>query len=155
MTNYDKLTLRYDRRSVGQSVSVSSTHRRAKTRFLLLSDSCGFVDVGRHLWREGASVAYNWCRSSPAQSFPALSPAWLMTIFYWLRFETPPTRRARSPYLYPPEQGGPVIPPGMGSFSWADIFKSTVCWDVTPCGWEKAWSFGGTHSGSKSKKINK
>jgi hypothetical protein len=37
-----------------------------------------------------------------------------MTIFYCLRFETPPTWRARSPYLYPQEEGGPVIPPGTG-----------------------------------------
>jgi hypothetical protein len=27
-----------------------------KTRFLLLSDSCGFVDVGRPIWREDGSV---------------------------------------------------------------------------------------------------
>jgi hypothetical protein len=39
---------------------------------------------------------------SPAQSFSGQSPAGLMTIFYCLRFETPPTWRARSPYLYPP-----------------------------------------------------
>jgi hypothetical protein len=32
--------------------------------------------------------------------------------FYCLRFETPLAWRARSPYLYPWEQGGPVIPPG-------------------------------------------
>jgi hypothetical protein len=32
-----------------------------------------------------------------------------------LRFETPPTWRARSPYLYHPrEQGGPVTPTGIG-----------------------------------------
>jgi hypothetical protein len=36
----------YDRRSVGQSVLVSSTHQGLTTRFLLLSDNCGFVDVG-------------------------------------------------------------------------------------------------------------
>jgi hypothetical protein len=30
-----------------------------------------------------------------------------MTIFYCLRFETPPTWRARSPYLYPPGTGWP------------------------------------------------
>jgi hypothetical protein len=36
-----KSKLCYDRRSVGQSVLVSSTHLRSKTRFLLLSDSCG------------------------------------------------------------------------------------------------------------------
>jgi hypothetical protein len=35
----------------GQSASVlvSSLHLRLTTRFLLLSDSCGFVDVGRCL----------------------------------------------------------------------------------------------------------
>jgi hypothetical protein len=39
----------YDRRSVGQSVLVSSTHLGLTTRFLFLSDSCGYVDVGHHL----------------------------------------------------------------------------------------------------------
>jgi hypothetical protein len=33
-----------------------------KTRFLLLSDSCGFVDVGRPLWGEDRSVIYR-CHS--------------------------------------------------------------------------------------------
>jgi hypothetical protein len=44
------------RRSVGQSVLVSSTHPGPKTRFVLLSDSCGFVDVGRPLCREDRSI---------------------------------------------------------------------------------------------------
>jgi hypothetical protein len=35
-----------------------------------------------------------------------------MTTFYCL--ETPPTSRARFPYLYPQEQRGPVIPPDSG-----------------------------------------
>jgi hypothetical protein len=61
--------LYYDRRSVGQSVLVSSTHLGLTTRFLLLSDSCGFVDVGRSLWREDGSAVYNCCWTSPAQSF--------------------------------------------------------------------------------------
>jgi hypothetical protein len=42
------------------------------------------------------------CRSSTAQSFSGPSPAGLMTTFYCFRFETPPTWRARSPYLHPP-----------------------------------------------------
>jgi hypothetical protein len=46
----------YDRRSVGQSVLVSSTYLGLMTTFLLLSDSCGFVDVGRSLWRESGSA---------------------------------------------------------------------------------------------------
>jgi hypothetical protein len=49
----------YGRWSVGQSVLVSSTHLGLKTRFLFLSDSCGFVNVGRPLWREDGSVFYN------------------------------------------------------------------------------------------------
>jgi hypothetical protein len=37
-----------------------------------------------------------------------------MTIFYCLTFEVLPTWRARFPYLYSQEEGGPVIPPGTG-----------------------------------------
>jgi hypothetical protein len=36
-----KSKLRYDRRSVGESVFVSGTHLGPMARFLLLSDSCG------------------------------------------------------------------------------------------------------------------
>jgi hypothetical protein len=36
----------YGRRSVGKSILVSSPHLGYKTGFLLLSDSCGFVDMG-------------------------------------------------------------------------------------------------------------
>jgi hypothetical protein len=35
----------------------------------------------------------------------------LMTIFYCLKFETPKTWRARSPYLYPPGTGWPSYTP--------------------------------------------
>jgi hypothetical protein len=103
MTQKSKLC--YDRPSVGQSVLVSSTHLGHKTRFLLLSDSCRFVDVGRSLWWENGSAVYNCCWSSPPQSFLGPSPAGLVTMFYCLRFETPPTWRAGSPYLYPPRTG--------------------------------------------------
>jgi hypothetical protein len=84
---------------------VSSTHLGLTTKFVLLPDSCGFVDVGRCLWRENGSAIYNFCWSSPAQSFTGPSPKVLVTIFYCLRFETPPTWRNRSPYLYPPGTG--------------------------------------------------
>jgi hypothetical protein len=50
----------------------------------------------------------------PSPSFSGPSPAGLMTTFYCLRFESPPIWRPKSLYLYPPEQGGPVIPPGTG-----------------------------------------
>jgi hypothetical protein len=49
----------------------------------------------------------NFCWSSPAQLFLVPSPMGLMTTFYSLRFEAPPTRRTRVPYLYPPGIGWP------------------------------------------------
>jgi hypothetical protein len=49
----------------------------------------------------------NCCWSSPAQSFLGPSATELVTIFFCLRFETPSTWRARSPYLYSPESGCP------------------------------------------------
>jgi hypothetical protein len=70
------------------------------TRFLLLSDSCRFVDVGHPLWWEDWSVVNNYRWTLPVQSFLGSSPTGLTTIFYCLRFETPTTWRARSPYLY-------------------------------------------------------
>jgi hypothetical protein len=93
----------HDRWTVGQSVLVSSTHLQPKTIFLLLPDRCGFVDMGRPLWREDVSVFYNCCWSSPVQSFSGSNPAGLMIIFYCLRFETPRIYipRNRVAQLYP------------------------------------------------------
>jgi hypothetical protein len=84
------------------------------TRFLLLSDCCGFVDVRRSVWRENGSATYNCCWSLSVQSFLGPSPAGLVTTFYCLRFETPPTWRLSPRTYIPQEQGGPVIPPGTG-----------------------------------------
>jgi hypothetical protein len=67
------------------------------TRFFLLSDRCGFGDVGRPHWQEDESIVYICCWPSPAQPLRGSSP-----IFYCLRFETSPTWRAKSQYLYPP-----------------------------------------------------
>jgi hypothetical protein len=53
----------------------------------------------------------NCCWSSPAQSFSGPGPTGLIIIFYSLRFETRPTWRARSPYLYPPGTGWPSYTP--------------------------------------------
>jgi hypothetical protein len=103
--------------SKSQSYLVSSTHLGLTTRFLLLSDSCRFVDVGHSLWQENGSAIYNCCWSLPAQSFLGPSPAGLMTIFYCLIFETPPTWRSRSPYLYPPGTGLPSYTPPQKSQS--------------------------------------
>jgi hypothetical protein len=79
----------------------------SKPRFLFLSDGCGFVDVACPLWRQDGCVVYNCCWASLAQSFSDPSPAGLMTIFYCLRFETPPNWRTRSPYSYSLGTGWP------------------------------------------------
>jgi hypothetical protein len=61
------------------------------------------------LSRVDGSVVYNCFWPSPAQSL-STSPTGLMTIFYCLRFETPP-----GPCIYiPQEQFGPIMPPGTG-----------------------------------------
>jgi hypothetical protein len=83
-----KSKLCYYRRSVGQSVLEQSTHLGLTTRSWLLSDSCGFVDLGRSLWREDGSAVCNCYWPSPAQSFSGPSPVGLVAIFYCLRFET-------------------------------------------------------------------
>jgi hypothetical protein len=99
------------RPTVNRPVSLCvKPHLVPKTRFFLVSESCGF-DVGHPLWREDRSAVYNWCWSSPAQSFSDQSPTGLMTILYSLRFETPPTWRARTMYLYPPRTGRPGYTP--------------------------------------------
>jgi hypothetical protein len=58
-----------------------------------------------------SSLTRGWicrfCWSSPAQLFSGPSSASLMIIFCCLKFETPPTWRARPPYLYPPGTGWP------------------------------------------------
>jgi hypothetical protein len=66
---------------------------------------------GCPLWWEDRSVVYNCCWPLPAQSFSGPSSAELMTVFCCLRLKTPPTWRARSPYLYPPGRGRPSYTP--------------------------------------------
>jgi hypothetical protein len=75
--------------------------------FCLLSDSCGFVDVGRPLWRKERPVIYNCWLPSAAQSLAGPRLAGLMAIFYVFWIKTTPTWRARSSYLYTPGTGWP------------------------------------------------
>jgi hypothetical protein len=55
--------------------------------------------------------SYNCFWALPEQSLCGPSPA-EQRPYFTVSFETPSTWRARSPYLYPQEQDGPVIPPG-------------------------------------------
>jgi hypothetical protein len=101
--------------SQSQSQSYVTTHRGLTTVFLLLSDSCGFVDVGRSFWRENGSAVYNCCWASPAQSFLGPSPAGLMTIFYCLRFETPPNLEGQVPvFISPRNRVAQLYPQALG-----------------------------------------
>jgi hypothetical protein len=83
-----KSKLYYDRQSAGQSVLEQSTHLGLTTRSWLLSDSWGFVGLGRSLWRENGSAVCSCDWLSPAQSFSVPSPLRLVAIFYCLRFQT-------------------------------------------------------------------
>jgi hypothetical protein len=83
-----KSKLYYDRRSAGQSLLEQSTLLGLTTRSWLLSDSCGFVGLGRPLWREDGSAVCNCYCPSLAQSFSGPSPIGLVALFYRLRFET-------------------------------------------------------------------
>jgi hypothetical protein len=99
--------LYYDRQSVGQSVLVSGAYDQI---FII-------VRLLRVCWYGVPSLTRGQiCRlqlllSSPTQSFSGPSPAGLMTTFYCLRFETPPTWSTRSLYLYPPGTGWPSYTP--------------------------------------------
>jgi hypothetical protein len=74
-----KTKLYYDRRSAGQSVLEQSTHLGLMARSWLLSDSCGFVGLGRPLWREDGSAVCNCCWPLSARSFSGPSPLGLRT----------------------------------------------------------------------------
>jgi hypothetical protein len=85
---------------------ISSSWRKASwdsrhSNFIFQLNTCGYSPYATSPWRDDGPVAYNCCWPSPAQSFSSPSPVGRMTILCCLRFETPPTWRARSPYFYP------------------------------------------------------
>jgi hypothetical protein len=79
---------------------------------------CRFPDVQRPLWREDRCVIYSyscfWALREQSLSGPSPAQLWP---YFTVSFEPPPTWRTRSLYSFPPEQGGPVISPALGSFS--------------------------------------
>jgi hypothetical protein len=114
--------LYYDPWSVSQSILVSSPHLGLLTRFLLLSDHCGFLIWGAlsdertglsftmYSVLGGSNMTGTDCcvvRLVYSQVSPGHIWTTLYNIFYGLRFETPPTWRTRSLYLYPPRTGWP------------------------------------------------
>jgi hypothetical protein len=80
---------------------------RPMSRFSVLLDSCGFIDVRLLLSEGGRSIVYNCCWASPAKSFSGKNSRYTQRYFV-VCFETPPVWRIRFPYLFP---RGPVSPP--------------------------------------------
>jgi hypothetical protein len=99
-----KSKLRYDRRSVGQYVLVSSDIWGPRPDIYYCQRAAGLFMWGV-LSEEKTGLPYSCCWLSAAQSFLGPSPEGL--IFYCLWFETPPTYRSRSPCLCPPGSGCP------------------------------------------------
>jgi hypothetical protein len=113
------------------------------TRFLLQSDTCGFVDMRRPLWREDGFVFYNWCclrhRSHSQVRVPRGS--WPYFTVSDLRLPKP---GGSGPCIYiSQEQGGPVITPGTGFQPRGDpAYYITTDGQSASLSWNKApiWS---------------
>jgi hypothetical protein len=113
----------YDRRSVGQSVLVSSTHLGLTIRVLLLSYSCGFVDVGT---RERVCRLQLLLVLASAIILGSESLGTHEHLLSQIR-DSPPTWRVRSPYLYPQGIGWPsYIPKHWVPFSSSTSRRATV-----------------------------
>jgi hypothetical protein len=82
------------------------------------------------LWRENGSVVYNCCWFSPV----ILRSESRGTHDHILRsqIQTTSTSRARSPYLYPPGTGGPVIPQALVYLFVASYDSQAYGGDIRP-----------------------
>jgi hypothetical protein len=102
--------------TTGDLPSISSSWRQSPwdSRPEFKKNTCFHSPYVTSSLTRGGSVVCYCCWPSPAQSFSGPSPVGLVTTFFSLKFMSPPTWRARSPYLHPQDQGGPVIPPRTG-----------------------------------------
>jgi hypothetical protein len=106
------------------------------TRFYL-SDDCGFLDVGHPLWWEDESVIYCTIASGPCQrSHSLVEVPQNSRPYFTVSFETPPTWRARSLYLYPPGTGCPSYTPGhwvpFCRLLWLVLLLTTSMYSASP-----------------------
>jgi hypothetical protein len=105
-----KPKLCHDRRSVGQSLLVLSPILGQTLDFRCCQNIAGFLISD--------ALSDNYCRwSSPAQSFSAQSPTGFVTIFYYLRFDTPSHLTTNFPYLSPRKRVAHSYPQALGSIS--------------------------------------
>jgi hypothetical protein len=109
VVNMEQLVQCYYRGSVGQSILVSSTRLRLKTRFVLVN--CGFVDGGAII-HERKGLLFT-IAAGPRQR--SRSRAWVprdsRQYFTVSHSRLPPTWRTRYPYFYPSWTGWPSYTP--------------------------------------------
>jgi hypothetical protein len=92
--------LLYDWRFTANQFFLATNPLRLTTsNFIFQLNTCGYSPYVTSSLMRG--WVYSCCWASPAQSFSGPSPTGLMTTFYCLRFETPPTWRTR-PRIYIP-----------------------------------------------------
>jgi hypothetical protein len=102
-----KSKLCYYRRSVGQSILVSSLIWGSKPDFYYCQTVAGILMWGA-LSDERTGLSFTISAGPRERSHSRVR----IPLFYYIRFETPPTWRARSLYLHPPGAGWPSYTPG-------------------------------------------
>jgi hypothetical protein len=106
-----KLKLNYDRQSVGQSVLVSGTHPSGTSdQFFYLLEI--FFRQLRVYFVASFLTRGRVCNLLLLLVLASAVPRDSRPYFIVPILETPPTWRARSPYLYPPGTGWPSYTPG-------------------------------------------
>jgi hypothetical protein len=107
---------------------------------LIILDSCGFVDVGRPLWREVGSLVFSFSWASPAQLFSDLSPTGLTSLFYCLYFWDSHNLQSQIPVFISPRNSvaqlysrtlGCVLSSGSGYFA-TDGQSASLSWCRAP-----------------------
>jgi hypothetical protein len=100
---------------------ISSSWRQApwdsRPVFFSELNICGHSPYVTSSLTRGWVCRFSCCWSSPGHSFSGPSPVGLMTTFYSLGFETPPTWSPGPRVYIPQKQGGPVIPQALCSLS--------------------------------------
>jgi hypothetical protein len=88
--------------TVSHFVFVSDSLRFKTSNFIFQLNTCGYSLYVTSSLMRGMGCRLQLILVLASALFSGPSPAGLMTKFHCLRFETPPTWRARSLYLYPP-----------------------------------------------------
>jgi hypothetical protein len=107
-----------DRRSVGHSVLVSSSHLEIMTGFFSSVLQLWVSWCWAPLWREDGSVIYSYhCLwAMPEQSLSGPSPAELKTLFYCLIWDSPNLEGQVPVFISPRNRVAQVYPRALGSY---------------------------------------